>query len=125
MASELRDQEAGNLVELPDEEPSAGLAPEPRAVETLPAWTYEDPEFFALEKERIFMRSWQVVCHVNEVREVGAYATLDLMGERALVIRGKDGPLRAFHNVCRHRAARVVGGDRGTCPRAMVCPYPG
>jgi phenylpropionate dioxygenase-like ring-hydroxylating dioxygenase large terminal subunit len=48
-----------------------------------------------------------------------------MLDERAFVIRGKDGRLRAFHNVCRHRAHAVVTGERGNCPRALVCPYHG
>ncbi len=62
---------------------------------TLPAWTYDNAEFFDLERKHIFMRTWQLVCHVSEVAEPGDYATLDLSGERAFVIRGQDGRLRA------------------------------
>jgi len=105
-----------------DHDVGAGGAP---PVETLPAWTYENREFFALERDRLFMRSWQLVCHVSEVKNPGDYATLDLMGERAMVIRGKDGQLRAFVNVCRHRAARVVSGEKGSCQTHIVCPYHG
>lgn len=93
--------------------------------ETLPAWTYDDAEYFALEKELIFMRTWQLVCHASEVKEPGAYARLDLLGESALVIRGKDGVLRAFYNVCRHRASRLLDGDTGRCDRVIRCRYHG
>ena len=92
---------------------------------TLPAWTYDNEEFFALERERIFLPSWQIVGHVNDVPEVGDYMTFEMLGERAFVIRGKDGELRAFHNVCRHRAHAVVMGGQGTCKRAITCPYHG
>ena len=51
--------------------------------------------------------------------------TLDVSGERALVIRDGDGRLRAFHNVCRHRASRVVAGETGSCRGSIVCPYHG
>jgi phenylpropionate dioxygenase-like ring-hydroxylating dioxygenase large terminal subunit len=51
--------------------------------------------------------------------------TLDAIGERALVIRGKDRVLRAFHNVCRHRASRVVLGEAGNCAGVIACPYHG
>ncbi|MSP83356.1 MAG: aromatic ring-hydroxylating dioxygenase subunit alpha [Alphaproteobacteria bacterium] len=94
-------------------------------VETLPAWTYDNGEFFRLERERLFMRTWQLICHVSEVKNPGDYATLDILGERAMVVRGKDGVIRGFVNVCRHRAARVVAGERGNCSRAIVCPYHG
>lgn len=93
--------------------------------ETLPAWTYENDEFFELERERIFMPSWQLVCHTNDVASPGDYATFEMLSERALVVRGKDGNLRAFHNVCRHRAHAVVSGDLGSCKHALRCPYHG
>ncbi len=95
------------------------------ASETLAAWTYDNREFFALERDRLFMRSWQIVCHVSDVAKPGDYATLDMLGERAVVVRGRDDKLRAFVNVCRHRAARVLAGDKGTCTGRIVCPYHG
>jgi phenylpropionate dioxygenase-like ring-hydroxylating dioxygenase large terminal subunit len=97
----------------------------PGATETLPAWTYDNREFFALERERLFMRTWQLVCHVSDVAKPGDYMTLDIMGERAAVMRGRDDKLRAFFNVCRHRAARVLAGDKGSCAGRIVCPYHG
>ena len=93
--------------------------------ETLPGWTYNNPEFFQLEKQHLVLANWQVVGHVNELKQPGDYATLELMGERAFVIRGDDGALRAFHNVCRHRAAAVVRGDTGSCQHAIRCFYHG
>ena len=92
---------------------------------TLPAWTYDNAEFFDLEREHIFMRTWQLVCHVSEVAEPGDYATLDLSGERVFVIRGQDGRLRAFFNVCRHRAHAVVKEQSGHCKNLIRCPYHG
>ncbi len=95
------------------------------AAETLPAWTYDNAEFFALERERLFMCTWQIVGHVSDVAKPGDYVTLDMLGERAVVVHGRDGKLRAFYNVCRHRAARVLAGDKGTCSGRIVCPYHG
>jgi len=92
---------------------------------TLPAWVYRSPEFYELEREFIFKRSWLMVGHVSQVPNPGDYMTLDAVGERAVVIRGKDGVLRAFHNVCRHRASRVVLGEVGHCAGAIICPYHG
>ena len=51
--------------------------------------------------------------------------TLDLAGERAIAVRGKDGQVRCFHNVCRHRGSRVVADERGRCKSALVCPFHG
>ena len=89
---------------------------------SLPAWTYSDPEFFAVEQERVFAPSWQVVCHESDVANPGDWHTLEYLGESVLVIRGKDMALRAFTNVCRHRGSRVVDGSSG-CAKKLVCPY--
>ena len=99
-----------------------GAAPDPFADRSLPGWTYHDPEFFAAELERVIRPSWQIVCHTSEVPGPGDYRTLDYLGESVLVIRGLDGQLRAFTNVCRHRAMRLVEGDAG-CAKKLVCPY--
>jgi phenylpropionate dioxygenase-like ring-hydroxylating dioxygenase large terminal subunit len=97
--------------------------PIPSADDTsLPAWTYRDPEFFALERERVLRPSWQVVCHVNDVSNLGDFHTFELLGESIFVVRGSDGEVRGFHNVCRHRAARLLDGASGSC-RRIVCPY--
>lgn len=93
--------------------------------ETLPGWTYHSPEFFTLEQEELFLRNWQPVCHVSEVPRPGDFTTLNLLGERALVLRGEDGVLRAFYNVCRHRAAAVATGASGHCDGQLRCPYHG
>jgi phenylpropionate dioxygenase-like ring-hydroxylating dioxygenase large terminal subunit len=95
---------------------------DPDANFSLPGWIYRDPEFYELEVERIFRPSWQIVCHVNEIPKPGDYQTLDYIGESVVVIRGDDGAVRAFTNVCRHRAMRLVEGPMG-CARKLVCPY--
>jgi phenylpropionate dioxygenase-like ring-hydroxylating dioxygenase large terminal subunit/AcrR family transcriptional regulator len=93
--------------------------------QTLPAWTYGNAEFFQLERERLFRRAWNVVGHVSDLPNPGDYLTFELLGERAFVMRGKDGQLRAFHNVCRHRAHAVVSGEQGACAGVIRCPYHG
>ena len=90
---------------------------------SLPAWIYRDPEFFALEREYLFMPAWHLVCHVSDIPRPGDYATFDVLGELALVVRGKDGVVRAFNNVCRHRAARVLDGPTGNAGPCIRCPY--
>jgi phenylpropionate dioxygenase-like ring-hydroxylating dioxygenase large terminal subunit len=90
---------------------------------SLPAWIYQDPEFFELEKERIFRSSWQVVCHVNDVPASGDYHTLEFLGQGIIVLRGEDGRIRSFHNACRHRAARLLDEPKGHCGRRITCPY--
>jgi phenylpropionate dioxygenase-like ring-hydroxylating dioxygenase large terminal subunit/AcrR family transcriptional regulator len=92
---------------------------------TLPAWVYSNEEFFKIEKDDIFMPSWQFVCHISDIANIGDYFTFNLLNERAFVVRGKDKQIRAFHNVCKHRAHAVVEGESGNCPHAITCPYHG
>ena len=91
----------------------------------LPPWTYHDDELTEIEKDVLFRRHWQLACHVSDVAEPGAYVSFDLAGERALVLRGGDGRIRAFHNLCRHRGSRVVAASRGRCDRMITCPFHG
>src|ERR1044072_317045 len=79
---------------------------------SLPAWLYTEPAFFEAEKLLLFARTWHLVCHANDVPKAGDYHTLDILGEKFLVLRGADGVVRAFHNVCRHRASRLAAGYR-------------
>ena len=90
----------------------------------LPAWTYRNAELNELEYEALFRPSWQFACHVNQVKNVGDFVTLDLLRDSILVLRGKDGALRAFMNVCRHRGAKLLDGA-GTCKARVTCPYHG
>ena len=91
----------------------------------LPGWAYFSPDLFELECRELFRTHWQYICHISEVAKPGEYATLDIGTERGFVIRGHDGMLRGFHNLCRHRGSRVVPRNRGRCRRAVVCPFHG
>ncbi|TPG20141.1 aromatic ring-hydroxylating dioxygenase subunit alpha [Sphingomonas koreensis] len=95
---------------------------DPDADWSLPAWLYYDPEYFSVEMARVMRPSWQVVCHVSDVRGDGDWHTLDFLGESILVIRGQDDQIRAFANVCRHRGSRLVDGASG-CSKKLICPY--
>jgi phenylpropionate dioxygenase-like ring-hydroxylating dioxygenase large terminal subunit len=98
-------------------------APADQDALSLPAWIYHDPEFFAREKQAIFRNSWQVVCHLSDIPRPGDFHTFEFFGESALVVRAEDGGVRAFHNVCRHRAARLLDGPRGHCGKLITCRY--
>ncbi|MFO1032947.1 MAG: aromatic ring-hydroxylating dioxygenase subunit alpha [Hyphomicrobiales bacterium] len=91
----------------------------------LPGWTYHSEALHELEVEEVFLRHWQVVGHVNDVAKSGDYMAFDIGNERAFVICGQDGQVRAFHNLCRHRGSRIVTGTSGQCKNAMVCPFHG
>lgn len=91
----------------------------------LPAWCYHSEALFALEREQVFLNHWRVVGHANDIPAPGDWLGFDMLGERAVIMRGADGKVRAFHNLCRHRGARVVDGTKGHCKGAIVCPFHG
>ena len=96
--------------------------PDPLDGMSLPGWLYFDPEFFEGEKQAFLRAAPQVVCHESEIAEAGEWRSLDYLGESIIVIRGDDGAVRAFANVCRHRGSRLVDGNGG-CARVLTCPY--
>lgn len=90
---------------------------------SLPAWIYHDPEFFELEQRVVFRTAWQLVCHLNDIPRPGDFHSFEFLGESVFVVRRDDGGVSAFHNVCRHRAARLLDGPKGNCGRRITCPY--
>lgn len=91
--------------------------------EGLPAWSYRSEPLLKLEKEKVFLNHWHVVGHVSDLKQPGDWLSFDLLGERALVMRGQDAVIRAFHNTCRHRGSRLVEGEQGNCRGAILCPF--
>jgi choline monooxygenase len=91
---------------------------------TIPSLWYFDPEIYAAECRAVFRNTWQIVGRLEQVREPGSYLTADVAGEPILVVRDGDGVLRAFANVCRHRAARVMEAPEGRASR-LRCRYHG
>ncbi len=89
---------------------------------SLPGWLYHDPEFFAAEKCAFLRAAPLVVCHSSEIAAPGEWRSLEYLGESVIVIRGDDGAVRAFSNVCRHRGSRLVDGTGG-CAKVLTCPY--
>jgi choline monooxygenase len=90
---------------------------------TIPAPWYVSPELYELERKTVFTR-WHYAGRVDQVREPGQYLTASVAGEPILVVRGGDGVLRGFFNVCRHHAAEVMTEACGTA-RVLRCPYHG
>jgi phenylpropionate dioxygenase-like ring-hydroxylating dioxygenase large terminal subunit len=90
---------------------------------SLPGWIYRDGDFLRAEKQQVFATSWQIICHLNDIPNPGDYHTLDFLGEPMVAVRGRDGGARAFFNVCRHRASRLLDAAAGHCPGRIVCPY--
>ena len=100
--------------------PQSSLA---EASTPLSSW-YTDPRILELERRTVFSRSWQRVGRAEQVREPGQYVTGEIAGEPILVVRGSDGVLRGFFNVCRHHAAAVLTNADGRTQN-LRCPYHG
>jgi phenylpropionate dioxygenase-like ring-hydroxylating dioxygenase large terminal subunit len=96
--------------------------PDPLDHMSLPGWLYFDPEFFEAEKRAFLRAAPQVVCHESEITQPGEWRSLEYLGESVIVIRGDDGEVRAFSNICRHRGSRLVDGTGG-CAKVLTCPY--
>jgi Rieske 2Fe-2S family protein len=91
---------------------------------TLPGRDYHAQDVFERERERIFFREWFYVARADEAPEPGDFVSVDVAGESLLVVRGKDGELRAFYNVCRHRGSRLCDPEtHGHAKSAIKCPY--
>ncbi|MFT5483799.1 MAG: phenylpropionate dioxygenase-like ring-hydroxylating dioxygenase large terminal subunit [Halieaceae bacterium] len=90
----------------------------------LQPWTYDNTEVFDLEYEALFLRRWQFAGHCNDLPASGDYITLDIGRDNIIVLRDTDMQLRAFLNVCRHRASRILIGT-GNCGTHVQCPYHG
>jgi choline monooxygenase len=91
---------------------------------TIPSDWYVDPRIAGLENRTVFSQSWQMICRVEQVTQPGRYVTDELAREPILVVRGSDGRLRAFFNVCRHHAAAVMTEPQGEAS-SLRCPYHG
>jgi len=91
---------------------------------TIPGDWYTDPRIAELERRAVFARSWQLVGRADQLAEPGAYVTAEVAGEPVVVVRGSDGALRGFFNVCRHHAAAVMTAPCGKADR-LRCPYHG
>lgn len=89
---------------------------------SLPGQYYFDPAIFALEQERVFRKTWQYACHISRIAEAGEYVVRDIGDQSIVVLRDEDGEIRAFHNVCQHRAHRLLEGT-GKVRATIVCPY--
>jgi choline monooxygenase len=91
---------------------------------TIPSAWYFDPTIHAAECNKVFGGSWLMAGRADQVRVPGAFCTLEIAGEPILVVRGDDGILRAFSNVCRHRAAQVINQPEGQVTK-LRCRYHG
>lgn len=83
---------------------------------------YTDPDFFELDLELIWRRDWLFVGHDCELPKAGSFLTVQVGRYPVVVVRDREGRIRAFHNSCRHRGSRICTADKGHSAR-LVCPY--
>jgi Rieske 2Fe-2S family protein len=93
-----------------------------RSATLLPARAYHDPAIYDWELEQVFLKDWLMVGRAEEVATPGTFMLRDVVGESVILVRGRDGILRAFYNVCRHRGTAVEERECGTAVR-FQCPY--
>jgi choline monooxygenase len=91
---------------------------------TPPAAVYRDPETYEDERKLVFGRSWQFIGHTSELAQPGDVIAATIAGFPVIAVRATDG-IKAFHNVCRHRAGPLFDGERGNCGAALTCKYHG
>jgi choline monooxygenase len=91
---------------------------------TIPAPWYVDPRIAELETQTVFSKAWQMIGRIDQVEKAGQFVSAFVAGEPVVAVRGNDGVLRAFYNVCRHHAAAVVTEPCGQA-QLLHCPYHG
>ncbi len=94
-----------------------------REASTLPGPLFRDPAVYEREMERLFRRSWQCLGREDEFPTPGSFRTVEVAGSGVLVLRNRQGQLKAFHNVCRHRGTRLVEEAEGSDLTRLLCPY--
>lgn len=92
-----------------------------RLTRSLDGKFYTDPAVFKIEQAGLLARTWQLAGHVSQVENPGDYFTFSIAGENLFCIRTKVGEIKAYYNVCQHRAHELISGEGNT--RLIVCPY--
>lgn len=92
------------------------------ALPEVPVARYTDPAFAALENTHLWRKTWLHAGHISEWPTAGSYKLFEQVGLSVIISRGNDGGLKAFHNICRHRASQLLLEPTGTAKR-FVCPY--
>ena len=82
---------------------------------------YISSEFLDIERQEVFEKSWQFVCHEEKLRDAGSYVVTEIQGKSVFVARTDGGELKAFYNVCKHRAHELLSGEGRT--KLITCPY--
>ena len=99
----------------------SGYHSDPSQSLSLRADAYTDPQWYQVDLQEIISKAWQWVCHAEKLREPGSFVTIEIAGKPIVVVRDREGTLRAFYNVCKHRAHKLLTGE-GKAAR-ITCPY--
>ena len=102
--------------------PVTGFQDDPERSQTMSASYYHDPAIYEREKRRVFHATWQYVGHVSMVPDNGSYVVRDIVDQSVIVLRDAKGEIKAFFNVCQHRAHRLLEGE-GRLGPIITCPY--
>ena len=102
---------------------SQGYHTDPSRSHSLLADAYTAPRWYDVDLAAIISTSWQWVCHAEKLREPGAWLTIEIAGNPLMVVRDRESELRAFYNVCKHRAMRLLEGEGKA--NLITCPYHG
>lgn len=100
---------------------SRGFHPNPARSLSLHKNAYVEPSWHRVDVDHIIAKTWQWVCHVEKLREPGSYVATTIAGRPVAVVRDREGVLRAFYNVCKHRAHQLLSGEGRTT--RILCPY--
>ncbi len=99
----------------------SGFDPDPSRALSLRKEAYVGADWYEVDRKGILAKSWQWVCHVEKLRMPGAYVATQIAGHPIAVVRDREGVLRAFYNVCKHRAHELLSGEGETT--RIMCPY--
>lgn len=105
-----------------DRERLIRLLAERRDGESLPQAFYVDPAMHEVDVSAVFETEWLFAGNVCEISRPGNYMTVEIGANSVVILRDRDGAIRAFHNTCRHRGSRICEKDKGHANR-LVCPY--
>ena len=100
---------------------SHGFSKNPSQSLSLRAEAYTQDKWYSVDQSGVLAKSWQWVCHVEKMRAPGSYVTAQIAGLPIAIVRDRDGVLRAFYNVCKHRAHELLSGEGETT--RIMCPY--
>jgi phenylpropionate dioxygenase-like ring-hydroxylating dioxygenase large terminal subunit len=89
-----------------------------------PQWVLTDPDIFELEQENIFGKTWQFLAHESELKKPGDYVTRWMVNDPVIVLKNRNGDIKAYLNSCSHRGVLLCSADRGN-KKTFTCPYHG